>query len=520
MAHVEHDFPPLASIVSDDVDGGNLDANPSLVRVGSPSVDIIAKRDLQNLLNSHQSTSASWGESTTLDMKLSDILHPFHGGSIDFDAAARRCFSHPHEAQALIQGKTMLQVAVTSNAPYHVISALLRACPSRMTLRSAYATSALFDACRCNAPSDIIELILQTTLEECRRSGVMANFAPFTWLSDMTVGVDQARLMLNIHPDGAIIKDDYLGNVNALNQAIDDWEWKIHEVLEYDGSAGSNCATACLQECYEKLKLLLSAKDACSSANQTSPLDSLLEYCLYKETARTETSRGGYHPQGLVTIVTFISKIDRELFATVNGAGDLPLHTIVKMTQPSLPAKTMESIVRLVLDAYPQAALEQDVNGRLPIHLAASNLARMGSGSCQVLARAAPQALSEIDTVVGLYPFQAAAAVEIPKDTGTAKSDTCQQLSLVYEMLLGAPDVLHHSDKKVISLKQREKSSKVMCKSCKKQDREMARLKTELEVLRENMILLERENRQLKGYVGEFGSPGNHRKRRSAAAWV
>ena len=516
MAHVDHDFPPT-SIVSDDVDGGNLDANPSLV--GSPSVDIIAKRDLQNLLNIHQSTSASWGESTTLDVKLSDILHPFHGGSIDFDAAARRCFSHPHEAQALIQGKTMLQVAVTSNAPYHVISALLNACP-RMTLRSAYATSALFDACRCNAPSDIIELILQTTLEECRRSGVMSNFAPFTWLSDMTVGVDQARLMLNIHPDGAIIKDDYLGNVNALNQAIDDWEWKIHEVLENDGSAGSNCATECLQGCYDKLKLLLNAaKDACSSAPQTSPLDSLLKYCLYKETARTETSRGGYHPQGLLTIVTFITKIEREQFATVNGVGDLPLHTIAKMTQHGLPANTMESIVRLVLDAYPQAALEQDVNGRLPIHLAASNLARVGSASCQVLARAAPQALSEIDTVVGLYPFQAAAAVEIPKDTGTALSDTCQ-LSLVYEMLLGAPDVLHHSDKSVISLKEREKSSKTMCKSCKKQDDEMARLKKEMEVLRENMILLERENRQLKGYVGEFGSPGNHRKRRSAAAWV
>ena len=59
-----------------------------------------------------------------------------------------------------------------------------------------------------------------------------------------------------------------------------------------------------------------------------------------------------------------------------------------------------------------------------------------------------------------------------------------------------------------------------MCTSCKEQDDEMARLKKEMEVLRENMILLERENRQLKGYAAEFGSPGNHRKRRSAAAWV
>ena len=514
MAHEENDF-PLTSIVSDDVDGGNLDADPSLVE--SPSVDIIAKRNLQNLLNNHHSAAALWGESSTLDMKLSDILHPFHGGSIDFDAAARRCFSHPHEAQALIQGKTMLQVAVASNAPYHVISALLRAHP-RMSLRSAYATSALFDACRCNAPPDIIELILQTTMEECRRSGVMTNFAPFTWLSDMTVAVDQARLMLNIHPDGAIIKDDQLGKINALNQAIDDWEWKIHEVLEYDGSTGSNCATTCLRECYEKLKLLLKAKDASTSSPQTSPLDSILKYCLYNETARTETSRSGYHPQGLLTIVTFMAKIEREQFATTNGAGDLPLHTIAKMTQPGLPTTTMESIVRLVLDAYPQAALEKDWNGRFPIHLAASNLARVGSVSCQILARAAPQTLSQIDTVDCLYPFQAA-AVEMSKDTGMALSDTCQ-LSLVYDMLLGAPDILHHNDKNMLDHKQRKKNFKVACKSCKKKGDDMARLKKELEVLRKNLFLLERENRRLKGYTEEFGSPGNHRKRRSAAAWV
>ena len=506
----ENDFPP-ASFVSEN--GGDRDA----ALVGSPSVDIVAKRDLQDLLNNHHHTTASWSDSSS-DMELCDILHPFHGGSIDFDAAARRCFSHPHEAQVLIQGKTMLQLAVTSNAPYHVISALLRAHP-RMCLRSAYATSALFDACRCNASPDIIELILQTTLEECRRGGVMGNFSPFTWLSDMTVGLDQARIMLTIHPKGAIVKDDYLGKINALNQAIDDWEWKIHEVLDYDDSA-CTFATKGLEDAYEKLKMLLMAKDSSISvAYDSNPLNSLLKYCLYDESARTKESNGGYHPQGLLTIVTFIAKIKPKQFATTNEAGDLPLHVIAKMTQPGLANKTMESIVRLALDAYPQGVLKEDGDGRLPIHLATTNQACVGSASCQILALTAPQTLSKIDEVVGLYPFQAA-AVNMQIGTGMPSSDT-SQLNLVYNMLLGAPDVLRHDGVSMLDLKQRGKGpSVILCKTCKERDNDVVRLEKVVEVLRENINSIERENRMLKGCIGEFGSPGNNRKRRSAAAWV
>jgi len=88
-------------------------------------------------------------------------------------------------------------------------------------------------------------------------------------------------------------------------------------------------------------------------------------------------------------------------------------------------------------------------------------------------------------------------------------------------MLLGAPDVLRHDGVSMLDLKQRGKGpSVILCKTCKERDNDVVRLEKVVEVLRENINSIERENRMLKGCVGEFGSPGNHRKRRSAAAWV
>ena len=101
-------------------------------------------------------------------------------------------------------------------------------------------------------------------------------------------------------------------------------------------------------------------------------------------------------------------------------------------------------------------------------------------------------------------------------DEGILPSDT-SQLSLVYNFLRGAPDVLGHDASTMGRKKNKGGNIITSCASCTEKDDDVARLKKELEFLRESMILLERENLQLKGYAGEFGSPGN-RKRRSA--WV
>jgi hypothetical protein len=169
------------------------------------------------------------------------------------------------------------------------------------------------------------------------------------------------------------------------------------------------------------------------------------------------------------------------------------------MKQSGLASKTMESLIRLVLEVHPQASLVEDADGRLPIHLVTSNQARVGSASCQLLARAAPQALSIIDGKVGLYPFQAA-AMQMVGDESILPSDT-SQLNLVYNLLRGAPDVLGH-DASTMGRK-RNKGGNIItsCATCTEKDDDVARLKKELELLRESMILLERENLLLCGRI-------------------
>lgn len=463
------------------------------------------------------------------DRTLQDLLDPSNKQDVGrWDEVFKRAYSHPHEAQRLWGGKTLLQIAVTSNAPYHVISALVEAYP-RATLRSPYMTSALFDACRCNAAdaaNDIIALILQTSLEQ-RKIANISNFAPFTWMNDIQVSLSQVELMLDIHPAGATDRDDYLGGVNALNQLIDDWDWMVHDVSEYP-NGGTRSKT--LDVMYQKLQMLLRAKDGLATktsgdtyATTFLPLHSILRYCLYEQTPKTD-SCSGYDFQGLLTIIKFMAKVDAEQFAARDSSGNLPLHVILRHRQSGIPASDeLTGMVLTVLGAHPLAIKQKDAGGRLPLHLAASNQAI--SPACgRILMDAAPQVLLLADGVSGLYPFQAAASTTPKSDTGAPISTDTSRLELVHKMLLGAPHVLNHD----VDGKSKDDGNadggdivlrlpyENMCRDCKEN---ASHMKEELDALRERTILLERENMKLRGFAGDFGSPGNIRKR-SKSAWV
>jgi len=455
------------------------------------------------------------------DKTLQDLLDPSNKQEAGrWDEVFKRAYSHPHEAQRLWGGKTLLQIAVSSNAPYHVISALVGAYP-RATLRSPYMTSALFDACRCNASDDIIALILQTSLEQ-RKIVNIPKFAPFTWMNDIQVSLSQVELMLDMHPAGATDRDDYLGGVNALNQMIDDWDWMVHDVSEYP-NGGTRSKT--LDVMYQKIQMLLRAKDVLATKTSADtyvtalrPLHSILRYCLYEQTPKTD-SCGGYDFQGLLTIIKFMAKVDAEQFAARDSSGNLPLHLILGHRHSGTPASdALAGMIRTVLDAHPLAIKEKDASGCLPLHLAASNQA-ISPACCRILMDAAPNVLLIADGVSGLYPFQAAASSE--SDAGAPLNTDTSRLELVHKMLLGAPHVLNHD----VGDKSRENGTvgggdiwpyENICRDCKDN---VSYMKEELDALRERTTLLERENMKLRGFVGDFGSPGNIRKR-SKSAWV
>ena len=265
----------------------------------------------------------------------------------------------------------------------------------------------------------------------------------------------------------------------------------VHDVSDYPHCNGSQNES--LEALHQKLQMLLLAKGrgscdtaaAAATSHHFRPMHCLLRYCLGEETARAEHSCKGYDFHGLIVAVTFIAKVDPAQFAARDAEGDLPLHIITKHQQGGIAAT----------DAYE--------DGRLPLNSAASNKC-ISPACCKVLSNAAPQLLTTADCLTGLYPFQAASK----GDNGS--SDT-PQLDLVHIMLLGAPHVLSAGNYEDIRA-----PCENMCLGC---NDDMSQMKKELEALWERTVFLEGENIKLQGFVGEFGSPGNIRKR-SKSAWV
>lgn len=70
------------------------------------------------------------------------------------------------------------------------------------------------------------------------------------------------------------------------------------------------------------------------------------------------------------------------------------------------------SLVGVLINAYPRAALEPDIGGKLPLALAASSGLTWSQGTEQVFA-AAPSILRKRDPSTGLFPFMLAATAEV-----------------------------------------------------------------------------------------------------------
>jgi len=108
--------------------------------------------------------------------------------------------------------------------------------------------------------------------------------------------------------------------------------------------------------------------------------------------------------------------------------GRTPLSTLLQAS-PIPPLQIVEEM----LLADPSASMLTDERGRLPLH---SVLCRVSSSRlCMALVDAAPEALLVRDPVTQFYPFVMAAI-------SRREHDNCRSLSLIYSLLVAAPDCL------------------------------------------------------------------------------
>lgn len=377
-----------------------------------------------------------WDEEQTLQDML---LRGVSGEEVDWEAIAQRVKDYPREVQTVFRGKTALQLAVTGEAPRHVVSSMILANP-RACLRSAYSTSALFDACRTGAPFEVIKAILDTAVQERDAAGVKGKFSPFTWINDMQVSVKQAEFLLRHHPHGSIDRDDYLGGKCALHQIIDDFDWLIHDIAEYPGGGIRSDNLTFL---YQKLKLLLWAKDSLmgdveENSNSFLPLHSLLRYCLQEMVVMAHGRRIGSDLRGPVAVLSFLARAEPQQFSARDRWGDLPIHIVSKSQLPiGSDSRLMEGLVRLVVDAHRGGLSVKDSDGRLPLHCAIANQASLSAECCKFIFDAAPHVAVTLDPVLGMFPFQIAAT-----RVSDCNWSDISRIQLVFSVLLEAPQAV------------------------------------------------------------------------------
>jgi len=147
---------------------------------------------------------------------------------------------------------------------------------------------------------------------------------------------------------------------------------------------------------------------------------------------------------GLSNVIPLAVRLHPEQLSKRDMNGNLPLHIAA-----STPAEKMRQrygrfqavdAVNVLVNSYPEAAGAANRNGRLALHLALARGRRTWNTGVSKLVDAAPRALMTRDVETHFYPVQLAAAAN-----GVDDDDDLESLSTVYSLLLAWPPVLQYS---------------------------------------------------------------------------
>jgi hypothetical protein len=126
--------------------------------------------------------------------------------------------------------------------------------------------------------------------------------------------------------------------------------------------------------------------------------------------------------------------------ALLGRSGRCPRYTKLVERTPR-PSLYKVSIIKILLEAHPDAAAVKNNQGRYPLHLALAS-GKTWDGGIRELVTSYPDAVREADPVTGLFPFHLAATVN---EVSTVQSVHVQRLNVIYEMLRTDPVVASQS---------------------------------------------------------------------------
>jgi hypothetical protein len=326
-----------------------------------------------------------------------------------------------------------------SSRKWKTVLAWIAFCPDELQLLDKKKQTILHHACLFRAPADVIEMILYAAPELASMRNEDGEIA-LHWAIRLSAPNEIFKMLLAANPTSGTHARDKDGNTPLSLM----WDRHREEFMEARWVAGRKGVLSL--NSWKRVLLLLQYDN-----NQVFRDTSTCEDTDAEAAAETPLLFRPLHvaaqspcPPGVVPLL--ISVYRNELMVK-DEDGRLPLH-IAATNATTNRSYDVQSKISMLLAEYPEAASMADASGRLPIYIALESGIAWEEG-IQDLFALEPEVIGNCDCVTSLYPFllgAVGAGRRRPVTADTAETHECHQfdhsLSTVYTLLRADPAIV------------------------------------------------------------------------------
>jgi ankyrin repeat protein len=324
---------------------------------------------------------------------------------------------------------------------WKTVLAWIAFCPDELKLLDRKKQTILHHVCLFRAPADVIEMILYAAPELASMRNEDGEIA-LHWAIRLSAPNEIFRMLLAANPTSGFHARDKDGNT-PLSLI---WDRHREEFLEARWMVGGEGVLSL--NSWKRMLLLLQYNN-----NQVYRDTSTGEDIDTDADADAETPLP-FRPLHVAAqspcppgVVPLLISVYRDELAVKDKDGRLPLH--IAATNATINRSyDVQSKISMLLAEYPEAARIADASGRLPIYIALESGIAWEEG-IQDLFALEPEVIGNCDCVTSLYPFllgAVGAGRRRPVTADTAETHECHQfdhsLSTVYTLLRADPAIV------------------------------------------------------------------------------
>ena len=297
---------------------------------------------------------------------------------------------------------TALHIACRRQPPIDVIVALIRAYPAATELKTVDGMTPLHFACYCGASVDIIKILIEAGPESVSkvdsRGRTPLHCACAGFRTDDKHEILKA--LLDSNPN-IVLDHDNMGRT-SLSLMLDDYLEEVEEIISNNSSSSwdDNISHSHRSRNTNRTSIIISKElEACLKCTSI-----LLRAAYHGSTAdiifQNQPFRLLHASVGVPScphhFIRLALKIKPEQIREPDINGNLPLHIAASISSPSMYSqKNVFVVIETILGCYPKAARISNKDRRLPLALAIESRKTWENG-IRVLIEAHPAALSTI----------------------------------------------------------------------------------------------------------------------------